>query len=80
VLFNYMACMKDQKENSLPIHMLLMNNRGHSQEIIVKAFQVIHRYWQLVRFSSRHIDMYLTRNKVLDYPLELVFKKGYKEM
>jgi hypothetical protein len=72
--------MKDQKENSLPIHMLLINNRGHSQDIIVKAFGVIHRYWQLARCSSGHIDMYLTRNKVLDYPLELVVKKGNKEM
>ena len=80
VLFNFLACMKDQKDSSLPIHMLLMNNRSHNEEIIVKAFRVMHRYWQLIKFSSSHLDMYLIRNKLLDYPLELVVKKGYKAM
>lgn len=60
--------------------MLLMNNRSHSQENIVKAFRVIHRYWQLVKCSSGPIDMYLNRNKVLEYPLELAIKKDYLEI
>ena len=47
-LFDSLAKNKDSKEGSLPVHMLLMNNRNNDQSLILKAFRVIHKYWSLV--------------------------------
>jgi len=60
--------------------MLLMNIRNHETSVVLKAFKVFHKYWNLVKRIAGPQDIYLLRNNFLDYPLELIIKKGYSEM
>ena len=75
-----MARAKESKQGSLPIHMLVMNVRNHDASVVLKGFKVFDKYWNLVRRVAGPHDIYLHRNNYLDYPLELVIKKGYTQM
>ncbi|TNV74194.1 hypothetical protein FGO68_gene10661 [Halteria grandinella] len=71
---------KTQKDQ-LPLHLLLLNQRQNTISQITKCFKIIHYYYSILMNTSLKVsEMYRSRSKLLEVPIELVISKGYLEI